>query len=165
MVHERLEFEMPASTAVAFDAFHFHEWRSRWDSLVSETRVQGGAPCPFVGAVTENTGRGVLRAIDMRTKFVTFDRPHLAAATMLGRAFPFEKWAAAMRHEALGPERSRLVYTYTFTTGPRWLRWVLEPIVGRAFARQTRQRFARMACYLAAHADDIARWQRSGGTA
>ena len=45
-VHGKLEFEMPASAEVVFDAFHYHRWRSRWDSLVKTTDVQGGAPVP-----------------------------------------------------------------------------------------------------------------------
>ena len=45
MVHERFEFEMPASCEVVFDAFHFHRWRCEWDSLgaqrVREWQRQG----------------------------------------------------------------------------------------------------------------------------
>ena len=62
MAHQRLEFPMPASDAIVFDAFHHHHWHMRWDSLVSATHVLGGAPCPFVGAVAENAGAGALRA-------------------------------------------------------------------------------------------------------
>ena len=62
MTHRRFEFDMPAPSDVVFDAFHYHVWRARWDSLVSDTRVVGGAPCPFVGAETENAGGGLLRA-------------------------------------------------------------------------------------------------------
>src|SRR5262245_17402963 len=98
MARHRLEFPMPATAEVVFDAFHYHEWRRRWDSLVSATHVEGDAPCPFVGAVSENTGRGFLRGLSMRTRFVSFDRPRVAAASMLGRSFPFARWAASMRH-------------------------------------------------------------------
>lgn len=61
MKKRQLEFPMPASDEVVFDAFHYHYWRCRWDSLVSATHVLGGAPHPFVGAITENTGAGALR--------------------------------------------------------------------------------------------------------
>jgi hypothetical protein len=75
MVHNRFEFDMPASADAVFDVFHFHEWRSRWDSLVDTTHVIGGAPCPYVGAITENSGGGWLRGLAMRTQFISFDRP------------------------------------------------------------------------------------------
>lgn len=159
MAHQRLEFDMPAREDVVFDAFHYHHWRSRWDSLVRATKVQGGAPCPYVGAVTESAGAGALRRLSMTTRFVTFDRPRLAAATMVGRSFPFRRWAASMQHRADGPDRSRLIYTYTFEVGPPALRWLLEPPVAWLFERQTRRRFARMRAFLHAHAGEIERWQ------
>ena len=79
MAHRKFEFPMPAEASVVFDAFHYHHWRARWDSLVSDTRVVGGAPCPCVGAVTENVGAGVLRSLSMRTQFVAYHRPHAAS--------------------------------------------------------------------------------------
>ena len=164
MTHGRMEFEMPASAEVVFDAFHFHFWRARWDSLGSETQVRGDAPCPFVGAVSTNRGRGWLAPLAMTTRFVSFDRPVLAAATMDGRAFPFSRWAASMRHIPRDGGRSTLVYTYTFDTGPAWLRWLLEPMVARAFARQTRKRFLHLAGFLSASAAEVEQWQAAQPT-
>lgn len=163
MAHQRLEFPMPASDEVVFDAFHHHHWRMRWDSLVSATHVLGGAPCPFVGAVTENAGAGALRGLSMRTQFVSYEPPRVAAATMLGRSFPFTRWAASMRHRSTAPNQSLLIYTYSFEVGPAALRWLLEPIVKRIFDWQTRRRFARLRDFLTSHADDVALWQSSGG--
>ncbi len=110
---------MPAPAEVVFDAFHYHRWRAHWDSLVSRTQVQGGAPCPCVGAVSENTGGGWLRSLSMTTRFVSYDPPVLAAASMVGQSFPFSRWAASMRHQPLPDGRSVLVYTYTFSVAPR----------------------------------------------
>lgn len=160
MKHRRFEFDMPASSDVVFDAFHYHVWRARWDSLVSDTRVVGGAPCPFVGAETENTGGGFLRAVSMRTRFVTFDRPRAAAASMIDRSSPFSRWAASMRHRDTAPGCSVLVYVYTLEAAPRALRWLMEPVVDWFFVRQTRRRFERMRNFLALHADEVVQWQR-----
>ncbi len=160
MAHERFEFVMPASEAVVFDAFHHHHWRSRWDSLVRNTLVMGGAPCPYVGAVTENAGAGWLHGLSMRTQFVSYERPRLAAAAMLGRSFPFRRWAASMQHRALGPRQSLLIYTYTFEAGPKAWRWLLEPPVQWVFNRQTKKRFARLGAFLASHAREVEQWQQ-----
>jgi hypothetical protein len=159
MAHRKLEFVMPAEEAVVFDAFHYHQWRVRWDSLVRATHVIGGAPCPYVGAVTENSGRGWLRTLAMRTQFVSFDRPRVAAASMISRSFPFETWAASMRHRPLQPGQSLLVYTYRLQARPAWLRWLLEPVIDWIFALQTAQRFKRMQRFLRDHADEVRRWQ------
>lgn len=152
---------MPAPADVVFDAFHYHVWRARWDSLVGNARVVGGAPCPFVGAETENTGHGWLRGLSMRTRFVSFDRPHVAAASMVGRSFPFSRWAASMRHRDVQPGRSVLIYVYTIEAGPKALRWLLEPVVAWVFAWQTRRRFARLHAFLTTQAHEVVAWQHA----
>jgi len=160
MVHRSFEFVMPASASVVFDAFHYHPWRHRWDSLVSATVIEGGAHCPYVGAVTHNVGSGWMRNLSMRTQFVAFDRPRLAAASMLGQSFPFKRWAASMRHKELDNGQSLLLYTYTLEVGPSWIAWFIRPIVERVFEYQTRQRFQRLSKYLTTHADAVYRWQQ-----
>jgi hypothetical protein len=160
MAHGRLTFRMPASAAVAFDAFHYTHWRAQWDSLTRASHVLDGAPCPYVGAITHNIGRGWLGSLSMRTQFVTFERPRLAAAAMIGRAFPFARWAASMRHEPLAEGGSLLIYTYTLSTSPAWLRWLIEPLVDRLFAWQTLRRFSRMQRFLQQRAADVEHWRR-----
>jgi hypothetical protein len=161
MAHDRFEFDMPASCEVVFDAFHYHHWRARWDSLVEKTVVVGGAPAPHVGAVTENAGGGWLRGLSMKTQFVTYDRPHVAAAVMVGHSFPFTRWAASMQHRTLDENRPVMIYTYTFEAGPAALRWCIEPLVKRIFDYQTRRRFARLRDYLASDKSEIEIWQRA----
>ncbi|MEP6790715.1 MAG: hypothetical protein ABI907_05050 [Ramlibacter sp.] len=152
---------MPAAAESVFDVFHFHEWRCRWDSLVDATHVIGGAACPYVGAITENSGGGLLRGLAMRTQFISFDRPRVAAAAMIGRSFPFVRWAASMRHRPAPQGHSTMIYTYTFVAGPDGLRWLVEPWVKLIFDWQTRKRFARMARFLADHGQEVEAWQRA----
>lgn len=96
----------------------------------------------------------------MRTRFVSYEPAQVAAATMLGQSFPFARWAASMRHRAVGTDQSLMVYTYSFEVGPRWMRWALEPIVEWVFVGQTRRRFARLQAFLAEHAHEVALWLR-----
>lgn len=159
MAHDRIVFPMPASCEVVFDVFHYHQWRARWDSLVSHTEVDGGAPYPYVGAVSHNIGRGLLRKLSMRTEFVSYQRPRLAAARMLGTSFPFSKWAASIKHEPAAGG-SVLIYTYNIEAGPRMLRWLIEPVVHHIFRRQTVKRFERMRAFLSSNANEVETWQR-----
>jgi hypothetical protein len=159
MAHRTFEFHMPAHESVVFDAFHYHFWRSRWDSLVSATHVIGGAACPYVGAITQNAGGGALRGLSMQTQFISFDRPNLAAAAMVKQSFPFTRWAASMRHRATGTNQSVLIYTYTFEAGPPILRRLLEPVVKFAFDWQTTRRFLRLQQFLKQHAQEVVEWQ------
>ena len=101
----------------------------------------------------------------MRTQFVSYDRPVVAAAAMVGQSFPFTQWAASMRHQAQGPHQSLLIHTYTFQVGPAALRTVMEPVVDWVFVREKRQRFKRLAQFLAIRAADIADWQQTQGVA
>ncbi len=160
MGSHKLSFEMPAESAVVFDAFHFHHWRHRWDSLVESTAVVGGAPCPYPGALTQSRGSGWLGALSMCTRFVTYEPPRLAAARMEGGCFPFERWAASMRHVDLAPSRSTLIYTYSLDTRPRWARWWMVPVVHLVFQYQTRKRFGRLNTFLRHHADQVRAWQK-----
>lgn len=157
MAHLKLALPMPAERAVVFDAFHYHRWRARWDSLVRDTRIEGGAPCPSVGAVTRNAGRGWMGALAMRTQFVSYQPGVLAAAVMLGRSFPFARWAASMRHRD-APGGSLMLYSASFEAAPAWL----GPLVAAVFEAQTRRRFARLQGFLAREADAVRQWQRQG---
>jgi len=162
MVHERFEFMMPASCDVVFDAFHYHFWRRRWDSLVHATHVLDGSASPFVGAVTANRGGGLLRLLAMQTQFISYQPGRVAAATMRGRSFPFARWAASMRHRPLADGRSVMLYTYRFETSPPVLRWLMEPVTRWLFDWQTRRRFRRMQRFLQAHRAEVEAWQRAG---
>lgn len=162
MPRRQFEFAMPACEALVFDAFHYHCWRQRWDSLVRATHVLGGAAAPFVGAVTDNAGSGLLRGLRMQTRFISYQPPVVAAATMIGASFPFARWAASMRHRPGPPGHSVMIYCYSFESRPAALRRLTDPIVGLIFDWQTRKRFRRLQRWLAAHAGQVALWQAQG---
>ena len=150
MAHGRLAFVMPASSAVAFEAFFNHEIRLRWDTLLRATYVEGGGTHPYAGAISTNLGRGWKGGLSMRTQFLTYDPPRQAAAEMLEPTGPFALWAASMRFRDRGDGGSDLTYTYTLRLRPRWVGAVLDPLAGLLFARETRRRFSAMARFLAA---------------
>jgi hypothetical protein len=62
MPREQFHFHMPAPAEDVFDVFHYHALRMRWDSLVKATHLIGEAECPYVGAVSQNAGGGMLGA-------------------------------------------------------------------------------------------------------
>ncbi len=164
MAHARFEFEMGASAEVVFDAFHYHRWRHRWDTLVRDTQVLGGGEPPVVGARTWNSGAGWSAALSMQTVFIAYDRPTLAAARKEGRSFPFKRWAASMQHRPLAADRSLLSYTYSFNAGPDWLKGVMKPLVQWIFDRQTRRRFGRLPRFVAEHRSEVQAWQATRET-
>ena len=149
MANMRIVMMMPAPASAAFEAFHHHSIRLRWDTLLGEAYVEGGSDHPYAGAVTFNRGRGWKSSMCMRTKFVAYDPPHRAAAAMVEPTGLFEQWAASMEHRDVGDGTSELRYSFNLRLRRRWLLAPFDWIAVRVFAWQTRKRFDAMAAYLA----------------
>lgn len=144
----RLTFAMPATAAEVFEAFHDHQVRLRWDTLLSHASVEGGGRHPAVGAVSVNIGRGWKRLFRLRTRFMTYDPPYLAAATLVAPAGLFREWSASLRHRDHGDGTSALIYTFSLALRPRWLHRIGARWVHAQFERETRARFTALAEYL-----------------
>jgi hypothetical protein len=139
MVHARVSEDLPASAADVFALVHDYDRRLEWDTLLREAYVEGDA-APAKGIVTVCTGRWVLGGFSLRTIYVSFVPGVVAAVKMLNRPPFFERWAASIRHVALGERESRITYTYNFRARPRFLRFLLEPILARVFRWETHRR-------------------------
>lgn len=148
MAQGRLHMIMPGTAAAAFEAFHNHALRLQWDTLLAVAYVEGGGSHPYVGAITVNWGKGWKRLLGMRTRFVSYEPPRLAAAVLLEPIGLFAHWAASLRHRDLGDGRSELDYAFHIRLRPRWLGWMFDPLAAWVFARETRKRFAAMAAHL-----------------
>lgn len=159
MPHGSLSFIMNAPCEVVFDAFHHHELRSRWDSLVKHPVLENGDEWPSAGAITFNPGSGWMQLLSMRTQFVSFQRPALAAAHMVGSSFPFSVWAASLKHKPLAGQQSQLTYIYNIKAC-WWLRGWAEGVVHQVFRYETARRFKRMQQYLDGHLEEVVAWQK-----
>ncbi len=135
---------MPASCEAVFDLVHDYDARLAWDTLLREAYVEGGGPAA-TGAIAVCSGRWILGGLTLRTVYVSFTRGKVAAVKMVDRAPLFDRWAASIRHEPLGPARSLIVYTYNFRARPRLLAFVLEPILAWVFRWETRRRLRALA--------------------
>ena len=148
MATRRFELEMPASSAAVFEAFHNHRVRLNWDTLLREAYVEGGGSHPFVGAITVNKGRGWKRFFSMRTRFVTYQPPTIAAAHLVSPTGVFAKWAATMQHRDIGPDRSVMTYSFNLALRPAVLGLLFDRFTTALFEHEARRRFAAMAKYL-----------------
>jgi hypothetical protein len=139
VVHARVSQDMPASCEVVFDLVHDYTRRLEWDTLLREAFVEGGAPAGH-GAIAVCSGRWLVGGLTLRTVYVSFTRGEVAAVKMVNTPMLFERWAASIRHEPLEGGRSRITYTYNFRAKPRWLAWLLEPILALVFRWETGRR-------------------------
>lgn len=139
LVHARVSEEMPAPPEIVFDLVHDYGRRLQWDTLLREAYVEGDA-APDKGVVAVCTGHWYIGGISLRTVYVSFERGEVAAVKMLNRPWPFDRWAASIRHEPLEGGRSRITYTYNFGARPRWLSFLIDPILALVFRWETRRR-------------------------
>ena len=139
---------MPASAADVFALLHDYPRRLQWDTLLSAAYLSDGHDRTALGATSVCIGRGLLGRIALKTVYVAFDPPRLAAVKMINAPPLFASWAASIKHEDLGPASSRVTYLWSFETKPRWLAWLFEPLMGSIFRSETRKRLHALERYL-----------------
>jgi hypothetical protein len=84
----------------------------------------------------------------------------IAAVEMINRPPFFEQFAASIRHVD-GVGGSELIYKFRFVAKPRWLRWLLEPVMRVALRHETHKRLGALAAFLTT--DESSPGGRGGG--
>jgi hypothetical protein len=128
-----------ASPEAIFSLTHDYARRLDWDTLLREARLLNGAREAGLGVESLCVGRGRLLGLAVRSAYVAFRPPELAAVKMTRGPWLFRRFAASIRHEREG-SGTRVVYRGQVVTRPTFLRFLVEPLVARVFARETRRR-------------------------
>ncbi|MDP9372248.1 MAG: SRPBCC family protein [Chloroflexota bacterium] len=152
MAHGRVSAIIPAPSAAVFDLLHDYDRRLAWDTLLQAAYLDDGFTAAAQGATAVCVGRRSLGGIALKTVYVSFERPRLAAVKMVNAPPFFATWAASIRHEDRADGHSAIAYTFTFTARPRWCRAVLEPLLRLAFLWETRRRLRALAAHFRAGA-------------
>lgn len=139
---------MPLGPVAVFDLLHDYSRRLEWDTLLREARFTRGHTSAGVGATTLCVGKPLFGILGIETSYVTFNRGVVAAVNMINRPPFFDSFAASIRHQDTG-EGSTVTYRLTFRARPRWLRWLLEPIMLVVLRHETRQRLRSLSRFLA----------------
>ncbi len=140
--------KMPCSSVVVFDLLHDYSRRLEWDTLLWEARFTGGHTIAKTGATTLCVGKPLFGMIGIETTYLTFARGVVAAVDMINRPPFFDSFAASIRHQDLS-QGSSVTYKFTFRARPRFLRWILEPIMKVVLRYETRRRLMALSNYLA----------------
>ncbi len=140
MVHGKVTETIPASSSEVFALIHGYDRRLEWDTLLRAAYLDDGHTKAARDATAVCAGKWYLGGFALKTVYVTFDPPKLAAVKIVNEPPFFKAWAASLRHEDIGDGSSRVTYTFTFTAKPRSLRLILEPVMGLAFRLETRKR-------------------------
>jgi hypothetical protein len=149
MAHGEVSEVMPAPSHAVFDLIHDYSRRLEWDTLLRAAHLTNGHTEARKGATSICAGRWYLGGIALETIYISFERPTLAAVKMINRPPFFQDWAASIHHEDLSPGESRVTYKFQFTSRPRILRPLLDPIMKWAFLRETRKRLQSLKAHVA----------------
>ena len=148
MAHGKVSELMPAPSTVVFDLLHDYRRRLEWDTLLRAAYLEGAHSVAGKGVTSVCVGRRALGGIALRTIYVTFERPTLAAVKMVNAPAFFETWAASIHHEDVSARESRMTYRFHFRAKPRLLGFMLEPLMKAVFVWETRKRLRALRSYL-----------------
>jgi ribosome-associated toxin RatA of RatAB toxin-antitoxin module len=126
-----------ASQADLFDLSQDYALRTAWDPFIREMRFLDGAAKADVGVRV--TGRAH-NGMTMTVEFVSFNRPGVVAMSMTEGPRMFTKFAGSWRFIPREDGQTEVIFRYVFETRPRWLCWLLNPLVVWTFRRDLRAR-------------------------
>lgn len=132
--------DIRAEPEVVFDFIHDYSRRLEWDPFLSEARLLDGMLCAGPGVRVWCRAR--TWRVGMETVYVSWLRPRVAAVKMTKGPVVLRSFAASLRQEPIRPGWTRVRYRTSLSTRPRWLAWLLEPLVSGWFRRETRRRLA-----------------------
>lgn len=149
MAHGEIRELLPAPSTVVFDLLHDYGRRLEWDTLLRAAYLEGDHLVAGEGVTSVCVGRRSLGGITLRTIYVTFQRPTLAAVKMVNASSFFGMWAASIHHEDFATHESLITYKFHFSARPRLLGFILEPVMKTIFVWETRKRLRALRSYLA----------------
>lgn len=115
--------------------------RLEWDPFLKSVELLGGARESGVGVRAWCVARS---GLGMETEYVSFNPPRACAVKMTRGPRLIDRFAGSWRFEEVAPGRTRVGFRYHLRTRPRWLAWLLTPVMGWVFARDTRKRLAAL---------------------
>ena len=80
----------------------------------------------------------------METEYVSYNPPRVTAVKMTSGPWVVAHFAGSWRFEEVGPAETRITFAYHLEARPRWLKWLLTPLVGRVFASDTHKRLTAL---------------------
>ena len=131
---QSIDIAAPAERLFALTQDYAH--RLDWDPFLKSAELLDGAMEAGVGVrawCVAHSGLG------METEYVTYEPPRVAAVRMTRGPRVLASFAGSWRFEPAGA-KTRVWFSYHLEARPRCLRWLLNPLLQRVFARDTRRR-------------------------
>ena len=130
-----------APRSVLFELTQDYTRRLEWDPFLRSAELLDGATRVAIGVralCVSHNGASV------ETEYVSYNPPRVTAVKMTRGPWVMGHFAGSWRFEEIGPAKTRITFAYHLEARPRWLRWLLTPIVGWVFARDTHRRLSAL---------------------
>jgi hypothetical protein len=131
-----------------FDVLHDYHRRLEWDPFLRRAEVEDGAEKAGLGISTYCAARMRSGGFGMRTVYVSFRRPEVAAVKMTDGPWFLGDFAASITQKELAERRTRVTYKFSFSARPRWAAPVVEPLFKARFRHETRRRLESLKAHL-----------------
>lgn len=136
--------DIHAASGDVFDLVHDYSRRLEWDPFLREARLLDGAEVSGIGVSSRCVARRSVGGFAMDTVYVTFTRPTVAAVSMTRGPWFLRAFGASIRHDTISDGSVRVTYRYTFKACPRFLAFLIEPVVQLIFRRETSRRLSAL---------------------
>lgn len=111
--------------------------RLQWDPFLKSAELLGGAASAAVGVRAYCVAHN---GLGMETEYVSFNPPRACAVKMTRGPHVLASFAGSWRFEEIAPGQTLVGFRYHLRASPRWLSWLLTPIVRWVFSRDTHKR-------------------------
>ena len=146
MKQGEVSIQINAPADYVFSVIHDYSIRLKWDTMLSEARLLEGASTAAKGAITRCVGHGWMKLFPVEAVYLTFKPGEVAAVKMINRSLVFRSFSATIRHKGNG-DTSTVSYRYAFEVKPRFLKWLLQPIVNLTLNREVDARLQSLREY------------------
>jgi hypothetical protein len=115
--------------------------RLEWDPFLKSAELVSGDGTPGVGARAYCVARS---GLGMETEYVSFNPPRVTAVKMTRGPWAIASFAGSWRFEEVGPGQTRVCFRYQLQARPKWLSWLLTPLLACVLGRDTRKRLVAL---------------------
>ena len=129
--------EIAAAPADLFALTQDYGRRLEWDPFLKSAVLLDGATEAGVGVRACCVAHS---GLDMETEYVSFNPPRTCAVKMTRGPRLIASFAGSWRFDELSAGQTRVGFRYHVQARPRWLSFLLTPLMAWIFARDTRKR-------------------------
>lgn len=130
-----------ASPKALFDLTQDYGRRLEWDPFLKLAMLLDGAREAAVGVRTLCVARN---GLEMETAYVSFNPPRICAVKMTRGPWLIGSFAGSWHFDELTPGRTQVSFRYHLQGKPRWLSWIISPVMRWIFGWDTRRRLVAL---------------------